>query len=93
MPKVPVSFYLTASEQARLDEINKSLADKISQQQALVKKMKLGQLSDEEKLAIRDLNTEIGKLHDEGKALIDKNPLLPENILKALQPPKGKPQR
>jgi hypothetical protein len=93
MPQLPVSFYLTASEQARLDEINQGLAAKILEQRALVKKMKSGNLSDAEKVAIRALNEEIGKLHGEGKVLIDKNPMLPQNVLKGLQVSKGKLRR
>ena len=91
MSKLNPEAYLTIAEQTDLKSLHAEGAKQRQRHTELVAKMKKG-LTDEEKLELRAVTIEFNRLYDEAQRLLAKNPLLPHNIIKAIEERESKDQ-
>lgn len=89
MSQIPPEWYLTSEEQARLSQIEGEARYLKSRHDDITAKMrhmagKSSKLSDAEIIELRDVNQKYRALYEERQVLLAKNPMLPENVLKAM---------
>jgi hypothetical protein len=82
--KLKPELYLTKPELDRLSVIASEGRTKYERHKVLAKKLRTPGLLDDEKVELRELSREITALIQEQHALYARNPLLPENVVKAM---------
>lgn len=81
MPRLPPEHYLSPEDLKLLAAVEKRLRELHAERAPLAEKLKARQITGEEMAEIKRLNVEIDGATKEHHALLEKNPMLPKNLV------------